>query len=146
MPICPAREHDKSQIVRKPGEGGMTMTRLVKDQGTRIEYEFDWSAAYPAGQAIIESGWTVAPDETGGIVVAAAAHDLLHATATLTGRIVGHVYRVTNRVTLREGQLDERAKRLRGIGRGEGRDRVGADREISGVAGSVTKKLKPTDN
>src|SRR3546814_15059090 len=98
----------------------MTMTMLVKDPGTRIDYEFDWSAAYPAGQAIIESGWTVAPDETGGIVVAAAAHALLHATATLTGGIGGHVYRVTNRGTLSDGQIDEGARSLRGGERGRG--------------------------
>ncbi|MBB5705422.1 hypothetical protein [Sphingopyxis panaciterrulae] len=89
------------------------MTMLVKDPGTRIDYEFDWGAAYPAGQAIVESDWTVAPDEAGGIAVAATAHDLLCATAALTGGIVGRVYRVTNRVTLSDGQIDERSMSLR---------------------------------
>jgi len=89
------------------------MTMLVKDPGTRIDYEFDWGAAYPAGQAIVESDWTVAPDEAGGIAVAAAAHDLLRATAALTGGVAGRVYRVTNRVTLSDGQIDERSMSLR---------------------------------
>src|SRR3546814_12327968 len=96
----------------------MTMTMLVKDPGTRIDYEFDWSAAYPAGQAIIESGWTVAPDETGGIVVAAAAPDLLPATATLTGRLGGPVYPVTNRVSLGDGQDGELSSRTAAGGPG----------------------------
>src|SRR3546814_20867732 len=86
---------------------------LVKEPCALIVYEVDSIAASPAGQAIIESGRTVAPDETVGIVVAASAHDLLHATATLTGGIVGHVYRVTNRVTLSDGQIDERPMSLR---------------------------------
>src|SRR3546814_12151653 len=105
-------------MIRRPPRSTRTDTLFPYTTLFRsIDYEFDWSAAYPAGQAIIESGWTVAPDETGGIVVAAAAHDLLHATATLTGGLVGHVYRVTNRVPLSDGQIDERSTRLRVVDR-----------------------------
>lgn len=89
------------------------MAMVVKDPDARIDYEFDWAAAYPDGQAVVESGWTVAPADAGGIAVAASAHDLTRATATLAGGVAGHVYRVTNRVTLSDGQIDERSMTVR---------------------------------
>jgi hypothetical protein len=89
------------------------MTLVVKDPDSRIDYEFDWGAAYPGGQAVVASDWIAAPDEAGGIIVAAAAHDLMRATATLAGGRPGHVYRVTNRVTMSDGQIDERSMTLR---------------------------------
>lgn len=89
------------------------MTLLVKDPGTRIDYQFDWSAAYPEGQAVTASDWSAEPDEAGGVSVAASAHNLLQSTVTLTGGIAGRVYRVTNRVTLSDGQIDERSMSVR---------------------------------
>jgi hypothetical protein len=89
------------------------MALLVKDPDARIDYEFDWAAAYPDGQAVMASGWTVAPVDGDGIVVAAAAHDLTRTTATLTGGVAGRVYRVTNRVTMSDGQIDERSMTIR---------------------------------
>lgn len=89
------------------------MTMMVKDPDARIDIEFDWRAAYPDGQAVIASSWTVVPDEPDGVVVPAAAHDLTQATATLAGGISGHVYRVTNRVTMSDGQIDERSLTIR---------------------------------
>jgi len=89
------------------------MAMVVKDPDARIDYEFDWAAAYPDGQAVVASGWTIAPDRNNGIEVAAAAHDLTRTTATLAGGVVGHVYRVTNRVTLSDGQIDERSMTVR---------------------------------
>lgn len=89
------------------------MTLMVKDPDSRIDFEFDWGAAYPDGQAVVASQWTVMPDDAGGIVVAGTAHDLMQATATLEGGIAGHVYRVTNRVTLSDGQIDERSMTMR---------------------------------
>lgn len=89
------------------------MTMMVKDPDTRLDFEFDWSAAYPDGQAVIDSDWTVAPDEVGGLTVAAAAFDLVRSTATLSGGIAGRVYRVANRVALSDGQVDERSMTVR---------------------------------
>lgn len=89
------------------------MALLVKDPDARIDYEFDWAAAYPDGQAVMASGWTVAPADSDGIAVAAAAHDLTRTTATLTGGVAGRVYRVTNRVTMSDGQIDERSMTIR---------------------------------
>jgi len=89
------------------------MTMMVKDPDCRIDFEFDWAIAYPDGQAVVASLWTVAPAESGGIVVAGAAHNLVQSTATLADGIAGHVYRVTNRVTLSDGQIDERSMTVR---------------------------------
>ncbi|HEV2597360.1 hypothetical protein [Sphingopyxis sp.] len=89
------------------------MAMMVKDPGARIDFEFDWHTAYPDGQAVVASHWTVVPDEDGGIVVSASAHDLLQAAATLAGGVAGHVYRITNRVTMSDGQIDERSVTMR---------------------------------
>ena len=59
------------------------------------------------------SGWTVTPGEEGGVTVEAAWHGLARAAVTLAGGIVGHAYRVTNRVTISDGQIDERSVTVR---------------------------------
>jgi hypothetical protein len=89
------------------------MAMVVKDPDTRIDYEFDWGGAYPDGEALVASRWTVAPEEDGGVAVAAAAHGLVRSTVTLAGGIAGRVYRVTNQVTLSDGQIDERSMTMR---------------------------------
>jgi hypothetical protein len=89
------------------------MSVMLKDPGSRIDYRFDWDAAYLDGQAIALSAWTVEPVETGGIVVDAHAFDTLRTSATLSGGRAGVTYRVTNRVTLTDGQIDERSLILR---------------------------------
>lgn len=89
------------------------MTMMVKDPDSRIDFEFDWGAAYPDGQAVLASVWAVAPDDAGAVAVVAAAHDLMQSTVTLAGGVAGRVYRVTNRVTLSDGQIDERSMTVR---------------------------------
>ena len=89
------------------------MTMVVKDPDARIDYEFIWGTAYPDGQAVTTSAWTCVPDEAGGVAVAAASHDLDRTVATLAGGVAGHVYRISNRVTMSDGQVDERSMTLR---------------------------------
>lgn len=86
---------------------------MVKDPGTRLDFEFDWGAAYPGGQGVVASDWSVAPMEDGGVTVAGRSHDLKEAAVTLAGGVAGRVYRVTNRVTLSDGQIDERSMTVR---------------------------------
>jgi hypothetical protein len=62
---------------------------------------------------IVASGWTVVPAVAGGVTVVAESRDLLRCAATLAGGVAGDVYRVTNRVTLSDGQIDERSIVLR---------------------------------
>jgi hypothetical protein len=47
------------------------------------------------------------------VTIAAQTHELEQAAVTLAGGIAGHVYRVTNRVTLSDGQIDERSMTVR---------------------------------
>lgn len=89
------------------------MTMMVKDPDSRIDIAFDWAAAYPDGEAVVASNWSVAPDEAGGVTLAGYAHGLTGTTATLAGGIAGRVYRVANRVTLSDGQIDERSAAIR---------------------------------
>ncbi|MBJ7502118.1 MAG: hypothetical protein JHC57_20365 [Sphingopyxis sp.] len=89
------------------------MTMMVKDPGTRIDFEIDWAVACRDGQAVVASLWAAQPDEEGGVSIAGSAHDLMQTTVTLAGGVAGHVYRVTNRVTLSDGQIDERSVAVR---------------------------------
>ncbi|WP_077148771.1 hypothetical protein [Sphingopyxis sp. KK2] len=86
---------------------------VIKDPGARIDYAFDWGDAYVDEQVIVAASWAVEPEGAGGIIVSAASHDLLRCAATIEGGVAGEVYRVTNRVTLSDGQIDERSLTLR---------------------------------
>lgn len=86
------------------------MTMFLKDPGASIDYAIDWGAGYLDGRTIGESAWSVAPD---GLTVAATRTAPTRTAATLAGGLPGRVYRVTNRVTLSDGAVDERALTLR---------------------------------
>lgn len=85
----------------------------LKDPGARIDYTVDWAAGYLAGDTITASEWIVVPDEAGGIAVAGTASESVRASATLEGGVPGHIYRVTNRVTLTSGRIEERTLAIR---------------------------------
>lgn len=85
----------------------------LKDPGARIDYTVDWAAGYLAGDTIAASAWIVAPEEAGGIAVAGMTSEPARALATLEGGVPGHVYRVTNRVTLTSGRIEERTLSIR---------------------------------
>ena len=84
------------------------MTLLLKDPQARIAHAFAWDD-YADGQIVLASEWRVTPVQDGGLSVEDAAFDLTWASATLAGGRVGTLYRVTNQVTLSDGQVDERS-------------------------------------
>jgi hypothetical protein len=88
------------------------MSLYVKDPQARADHAIDWSA-YLAGQSLVASLWTVSPVETGGLVVEAHAFEAQRSSVRLNGGVVGRVYRLTNRVTLSDGQVDERSVTMR---------------------------------
>jgi len=88
------------------------MSLMCKDPQARVDHGFDWSA-YLAGQNIVASLWIVTPGEAGGVVVEADAHEAQRTSVRLSGGMVGRLYRVTNRVTLSDGQEDERSSLVR---------------------------------
>ena len=85
----------------------------LKDPGARIDYTVDWAAGYLAGDTIAASTWIVVPEEPDGITVEGTANEDARASATLGGGVRGHVYRVTNRVTLTSGRIEERTLSIR---------------------------------
>lgn len=89
------------------------MTMIVKDPDSRIDVEFDWTSACPDGRAMAASGWTVTPDEEGGVTAETTWHGLARAAVTLAGGVAGRAYRVTNRVTMSDGRIDERSMTVR---------------------------------
>lgn len=89
------------------------MTLMIKDPGSRIDYAFDWNAAYLDGQMLVASSWSIDPVQPSGVTVDAHAFDMVRTSATLSGGVEGVSYRVTNRVTLSDGQIDERSLVLR---------------------------------
>ena len=84
------------------------MSLYLKDPQARIDHAIDWSV-YLAGQSVVESLWTVTPDDAGGVAIDAEALEPQRTSARLSGGAVGRIYRVTNRVTLSDGQCDERS-------------------------------------
>ena len=86
------------------------MSLIAKDPQARIDYVIDWSA-YLAGQSVIASEWSVHP--AGGLTVEEAAFEPGRTSVRVSGGALGHVYRLTNRVTLSDGQVDERSVTVR---------------------------------
>jgi hypothetical protein len=88
------------------------MSFYLKDPQSRVDYAIDWSS-HLGGQTLTASQWAVSPDETGGVAVDEASFDPHRSAARLSGGIVGHIYRIGNRVTLSDDSVDERSITLR---------------------------------
>lgn len=89
------------------------MSLFLKDPDASLDWTVDWAAGYLDGQTITNSRWSALPDENGGVVIAATMIQPTRTAATLTGGVPGHVYRVSNRVTLSDGRIDERTLTIR---------------------------------
>jgi hypothetical protein len=85
----------------------------VKDPGARVDYLIDWGADYLDGQHLTASSWHVEPQIPGGLAVLGHAHDLVSAKVTVGGGAAGELYQLTNRITLSDGQIDERSIAVR---------------------------------
>lgn len=86
------------------------MSLIAKDPQARIDHAIDWSA-YLAGQSVIASVWSVHP--AGGLTVEDAAFEPGRTSVRVSGGAMGQLYRLTNRVTLSDGQVDERSVTVR---------------------------------
>lgn len=89
------------------------MALVIKDPQARIDYGFAWGDAYLGTQLIAQSEWSVEPAHDGGVTVVSDGHDLIETRVTLDGGRDGALYRVTNRVTMSDGQIDERSMTVR---------------------------------
>lgn len=90
------------------------MSNYLKDPSATVDYSIDWGAGY-LGEArtVSVSDWSVSPVEDGGVAVIATLVAPTRTSATLSGGIRGHVYRVSNRVSMSDGRSDERMLVLR---------------------------------
>ncbi|WP_019052636.1 phage fiber-tail adaptor protein [Sphingobium xenophagum] len=88
------------------------MSLYLKDADSSIDHGIDWSA-HLAGQSIVASLWSVAPVEAGGLSVEASAFEGLRTSVRVSGGLIGRLYRLTNRVTLSDGQVDARSVTFR---------------------------------
>jgi hypothetical protein len=86
---------------------------FLKDPSASLDYSVDWATGYLDGQTIVASHWTVVPLEAGGISLSSTSSGATRTTAIMNGGIPGHVYRVTNFVTLSDTRSDERQLTLR---------------------------------
>lgn len=89
------------------------MTLLLKDPDAELDYAVDWGAEYLGSDALAQSDWEVAPDEVDGVTILASGFDLLVATVKAGGGIPGRLYRLTNRVVMASGLIDNRSITLR---------------------------------
>lgn len=88
------------------------MSYYLKDPQSRVDYAIDW-ALYLDGQTIVASDWSVEPVEADGIVADEDSFEPERTAARLSGGIIGHVYAVSNLVTLSDGSADARSIALR---------------------------------
>lgn len=88
------------------------MSLYLKDPGALGDHAIDW-APYLDGRAIVASAWSVEPAEAGGLAIEDDNFDDGRAAARVSGGVIGHVYRLTNHVTLSDGSVDERSLVLR---------------------------------
>ena len=89
------------------------MTLLLKDPEATLDYSVDWGSEYLSGDALVESRWTVSPDEPDGVELLSDRFDLLVATVQIEGGIAGRLYRLTNHVVTAEGREDSRSIMIR---------------------------------
>lgn len=86
------------------------MSYLLKDPSAVLDYSIDWGAQYlPAGEILAASEWSVTPDETGGVSIAASDFDASRTTVKAAGGVAGRLYRLVNRITTASGKVDERS-------------------------------------
>ena len=89
------------------------MALFLKDPDAALDYSVDWAAGYLDSQSIAASQWSVVPNEAGGISLSMATFGAGRTAATLAGGLPGHVYRITNMVTLSDARSDERSLTIR---------------------------------
>jgi hypothetical protein len=89
------------------------MSFLLKDPDAVLDYEVDWSADYLGTDVLSGSEWSVSPAEASGLTILEQLFDGGLATVKASGGTVGHVYRLTNHISLESGLRDSRSVVIR---------------------------------
>lgn len=81
----------------------------IKDPSARKPYGVDWTDWAIADDVLTGSTWTVPP----GITNAGESLEGMLAVVWISGGTTGQKYTITNRVTTRDGVIDERSLTIR---------------------------------
>lgn len=90
----------------------MTGFNTLKDPGSTLDYQIDWSV-WLGADTISSSSWSVPV----GITEVSASNDTTSATVWLSGGTVGAVYSVTNTIVTAAARTAERTIEVRMINR-----------------------------
>lgn len=82
---------------------------FLKDPAARLDYGLDWTDRLNEGRSILESSWSVEPAEADGLSIAESSRQANLCLAVLEGGIAGRIYRVSNRIGISDGSIDERS-------------------------------------
>jgi len=89
------------------------MSFLLKDPDAVLDYEIDWNADYLGTDVLSASEWSVSPAEPAGMAILEQLFDGGLATVKASGGVKGHIYRLTNHVSLESGLRDSRSVIIR---------------------------------
>jgi len=92
------------------------MGMFLKDPGSSLDHEVDWGSFYLAGRGIAASAWRVEPGQAGVADPLILSAPRLMAGRTgirIAGGRAGQLYRVVNRISLSDGNSDERTLLVR---------------------------------
>lgn len=85
------------------------MSLILKDPASVLDYSIDWRSSYLADDALLESGWSVVPVESGGVTIDGSSHDPDAARVNVSGGRPGKLYRLINHVVTSLGREDSRS-------------------------------------
>ena len=88
---------------------------LLKNANAVLDYSFDWDAGlFAPGEAIsVDQGWTIVPDEPGGLTVSSSSSGTTVTTVFLSGGESGAAYLVSSRVVTSQGREMQRSLTVR---------------------------------
>ena len=86
------------------------MSVYLKDPGSKLDWQHDWSGWLASGETIATSQWTVEP---AGLTLSAPMATASTTTVWVEGGTVGQVYRLVNRITTSAGRIEERTVVIR---------------------------------
>jgi hypothetical protein len=86
---------------------------FLKDPGSSLDHAVDWDSLYLDGRSISTSQWSVQPEAPGGLVLSQPRLIGGRTAIRLSGGQAGQVYRVVNRISLSDGNSDERTLTVR---------------------------------
>lgn len=78
---------------------------VIKDPNATRDYTLNWERALPDGVTIASAAWVVPSGLTNG----GGSNTTTTATVRLSGGTVGTVYMVVCRITMSDGEVDDRS-------------------------------------